>query len=299
MQKIHYLCISPFGKENYIQAWNIYRGHFSSPKESGISFHLANLIKNKNIQRLKKELYLENIRQKFFNQEVSRLNCVYLWDSKEDAKASCKRWPDFNNRKIVELGFRHEVPPTKVDTTWIDRYIFDSGSDNPDWAHEYWSKNATDEPLWEILCKGDGIYWDQEVQIESYNTIKFFDPDACSLLELSRLMVDAELRFDMNMQYINQGHIFPNLSFDPSNETLKIKYYSVYREDAEEEFISRFDEYRNKIPDHQINSDAFSYFHRVKGKSMRTPNLDFMNSEIPLSDLGLSDNELITLLSAL
>jgi hypothetical protein len=138
-------------------AWAAYRGLLITPSNYGtenfrpLSYWPLHLLKDRQKNRLQKELRLEEIRRVFYSHQVSRLHGIYLWGDVASAERGQKRWgaaagTHFHPDYLVEVGFTYTAM-SRVDTTWIDEYLLpdsiplDQG--NEGWMHSYWKGETT------------------------------------------------------------------------------------------------------------------------------------------------------------
>lgn len=186
-------------------AWAAYRGMLITPANYGtqsfrpISYWPYNLLRTKRTLRFQKEIELEQIRRKFYQDHVSRLHGIYLWGDEQSAKRG-ERWRGtegnhFHADYLVEVGFTYNRL-TKVDTNWIDANLL---PDNVpldrnclDWMHSYWRGEAYPqaEPLWEYIAEGRGVVYGTTLRTQAYQKVKALAPESLGELELGRVAVE-------------------------------------------------------------------------------------------------------------
>lgn len=122
-----YLNIEPFPT-----TWATYRGSMCSASTVGdehfrpIAYWPYGLLKRtatgckQSLQRLEKEIAIEQIRRDHYTQQVSRLHGIYLWENEEDAIRCESKWRQkegqhFDRDRLVEVGFTY-TNLSRVDT---------------------------------------------------------------------------------------------------------------------------------------------------------------------------------------
>lgn len=175
--------------DNPIVAWEVAIGRIESicyNSEFGVSIWFYNLVRkylsdNQN-EKLQNELALEKVRSDNFNDKVSRLTGIYLFNTKEMAEIAIERWGLNKNFKntIAEIDF-HGLNFTEVDSEWITDYLSSAPEQNSPWMYNYWSGETRGEnPLTEVLASGIGYISDKKIR--SMAISKLYDKWATSSL---------------------------------------------------------------------------------------------------------------------
>ena len=179
--------------ESFVPAWAAYRGLLATPRHVltdeerkthlGVTPYLTNLFRKGDRVALEKEFALETIRTARHPKCNSRIYCIYAWPDETIARLAHDFWSrqgdHFSERCLVEVGFWADVPPTVVDSRWIDKFII--FSDEPlsklgsEWIDEYWKgvpypwngeDDLPNEPLRECLIDGIGTIWGTDGETE-------------------------------------------------------------------------------------------------------------------------------------
>jgi hypothetical protein len=173
-------------------AWAAYRGQMCSASSIGtrdfrpIAYWPYGLLKGaargcaRSLQRLEKEIAIEQVRREYYPQQVSRLHGIYVWGTEEDAIRG-EKWREkeglhFDRENLVEVGFGY-TNLSKVDTQWIDYFLINDdyrlNRANLSWAHSYWSgKKWDDNPHWELLVEGRGTIWGTVLRMRALEKIE-------------------------------------------------------------------------------------------------------------------------------
>lgn len=121
------------------------------------------------------EYYLEQHRMRHFNSYPSRLNAIFLFESKEDAKAYRKRNLDHVGKRVLKTTESvGNYIYSKHDSSWIDFLRFPGWKDKDtifDTCQAYWEgkrvidcdlehfgKKWSEDPIWEILLNGKILF---------------------------------------------------------------------------------------------------------------------------------------------
>jgi hypothetical protein len=134
--------------------------------------------------RLVNELTLEYLRQNTYPELVSRMQGLYFFENKKDARFALQYWGiPLNEGYISEVIFYPENI-TKVDSDWITNN-FSKRTDNS-WMSKYWSGEINSKkPLFEILTKGFGVIKNTELRKAAYKKIMDDYPESTALLALA------------------------------------------------------------------------------------------------------------------
>jgi hypothetical protein len=134
-------------------------------------------------QKLINELKLEYIRKTKYNNCVSRMKCIYFFESMNDALFALKHWNiDIDERYICEVKVNVNNI-TKVDSEWITNCI-----DNKDdsWMDNYWQGiSFGKKPLYELLVDGFGIILNVNIRVEAYKKVYEIWPYSTGLLAMA------------------------------------------------------------------------------------------------------------------
>ena len=134
------------------------------------AMYLERQFKEQNIRRYEMcqkdaaEAIFEFARRTYYPNEVSRLNCVYYCRSREEAIAcAMEDWIDCGDKTKEEV----KILALEVDDSRIGEYdqeyfnlAYDAVSecrfeDAIEYAKQYYAKEATEKPIWEILADGE------------------------------------------------------------------------------------------------------------------------------------------------
>lgn len=175
--------------EHPMVAWEVAIGRIKSicdrnEEKFGISLWQYSLFK-KYVQKgeykkLANELKLERIRQKLFNQKVSRLEGLYFFESEEIAHIALDRWNIPHKKQYISEIYFSPNSITRVDSEWITSYLL---SDDEEWMKSYWAgKTLGESPLTEVLASGIGVIQNMELRKQAYQNILNIWPDSTPLL---------------------------------------------------------------------------------------------------------------------
>jgi hypothetical protein len=151
---------------NPMVAWEVAIGRMKSAdicyndKKFELSIWEYDLIRNYTKyganQKFINELQLEYIRKTKYMNYVSRMKCLYFFETKNDAVFALDHWGiDINEEFISEVELKINKI-TKVDSEWITNFI-DSDVNN-EWMDYYWQEYTyKNKPLYELLVDGFGI----------------------------------------------------------------------------------------------------------------------------------------------
>ena len=175
--------------DNPIVAWEVAIGRIESicyKSEFGVSIWFYNLVRrylsDNHDEKFQNELALEKVRTDNFNDKVSRLTGIYLFNTREMAEIAIERWGLNKSYKktIAEIEF-HGLNFTEVDSEWITDYLGSAPEPNASWMHNYWSGVTRGEnPLTEVLASGIGYINDKKIR--SMAISKLYDKWATSSL---------------------------------------------------------------------------------------------------------------------
>ena len=103
------------------------------------------------LYNLNRELILENIRIQSYPHMPSRLKCLWVTKTREEAQTWIN---NFSNTKELKLiSFESMVEPIKVDSMLIP-LPHDSLKDKEVKSHSYWSGEISEKPMIEYLFQG-------------------------------------------------------------------------------------------------------------------------------------------------
>lgn len=148
-------------------------------------WHYSNLkkyLENNKIERIKDEYQLEAIRRQYYPDCVSRLTCVYFFETSEIANTAIDRWKIDPSKKefITPINFSASNV-TRVDSEWISNCL-GRGNAKDDWMHNYWKGDTYgDNPLTEVLASGIGLVADSRRSRECFMKIYELSPSFAKL----------------------------------------------------------------------------------------------------------------------
>lgn len=190
--------------ENPLIAWNVYRGVLVSQTEiqngvgstsSPLSMTMANIFLNRHSDRLHFEMEIEKIRELAFNNCVSRLTCLFVFDEPDSALRAVEdeQWGGHIQSKfLTDVGVSSSAA-SRLDGNWISWMLGKHSKKEPDWRDgilPYWRGDTCphfSKPIWEVLVHGSVTIWGTGLRSEAYQTTKSYSPMSVSLLEQSRL----------------------------------------------------------------------------------------------------------------
>jgi hypothetical protein len=131
-------------------------------------------------QKLINELQLEYIRKLKYNHCVSRMKCLYFFETRNETIFALDHWGiDVDERYISEVNVNISSI-TKVDSEWITNFL---ESKENDWMDNYWQgKNYNNKPLYELLVNGFGIIMNERLCREAYKKVYDTFPYSTCLL---------------------------------------------------------------------------------------------------------------------
>lgn len=103
------------------------------------------------LYNLNRELILENIRLQFYSKMPSRLKCLWVSKTKEDALVWINHFSGKTELKLICLESLSE--PVKVDSMFIS-LPHDSLENREKKSHSYWSGEISNKPMIEYLFQG-------------------------------------------------------------------------------------------------------------------------------------------------
>jgi hypothetical protein len=182
---------------NPVCAWAAYRSSMvSAPENPGfLSVWTAAMVKSKNVAWLNREQALEDRRQRYFPQRVSRLKGMFCFTDLASAEwalqwgSAVKHFrPDF----LSELSLAEASPERdRLDSNWITYAKRDEQGFPTDheWIHRYWSGDPFPgkEPVWETLVRGRLLLLGTELRQRAYALLEKHMPQSLSLAEIGRL----------------------------------------------------------------------------------------------------------------
>lgn len=103
------------------------------------------------LSTLNRELILENIRIQSYPHMPSRLKCLWVTKTREEAQAWINHFSNEKEPKLI--SFESIVEPIKVDSMLIP-LPHDSLKDKEVKSHSYWSGEMSEKPMIEYLFQG-------------------------------------------------------------------------------------------------------------------------------------------------
>jgi hypothetical protein len=181
--------------------WNIVRGVFNSPsclpeskQNNLLSVSMATMLINDTADRLVSELWLDDIRNKHYPDNVSRLRGIFVFD---DLDSLFKLWENnnwgghFYDEHLADVGVAADKS-SRLDSNWVSEIIDDAGKLLPGWetaAHSYWqgSPHHDKEPIWERIVEGTITVWSSDIKETALKDIQAIWPQSLNLLRYSIL----------------------------------------------------------------------------------------------------------------
>ncbi len=206
--------------DNPLCAWAVYRGKLVlPPNEPGfISIWMTGLYRSGDVARYNREVALEIVRASKYPHCISRLRCIFGFESKDLADRALK-WGEserthFQPEYLAELIV--ESPSTvgqHFDANWIS-HSNKLGASHPEWMELYWAGESFPgaHPHWESLYSGTLIVCDSDIRQRAHQELKSHFPESVSLIEFARLaacigsdfgMASAFLRRDGNKKILD------------------------------------------------------------------------------------------------
>lgn len=181
--------------------WNIVRGVFNSPsclpeskQNNLLSVSMATMLLNDTADRLVSELWLDDIRNKHYPNNVSRLRGIFVFD---DLDSLSKLWEKnnwgghFNGEYLTDVGVAADKS-SRLDSNWISEIIDDAGKLLLGWeaaAHSYWQgrPHPEKEPIWERIVEGTITVWSSDSKEVALKEIQAIWPQSLNLLRYAIL----------------------------------------------------------------------------------------------------------------
>ena len=178
-----------------ICAWATYRGVLSSPptNKGFLSVWHAGILKSGDMNRLRIEMKLEEVRTKYFPQMTSRLRGMFCFRDLDSVRLASRSWrnhfspPNLSELKVLKVSNQYR----NHDANW-----FTWANDNPSdslstdkWIEDYWIGNPLiqGKSIWETIIDGEFIVRNNRIRKEAYARIRDEFPDSVSLLEIARI----------------------------------------------------------------------------------------------------------------
>lgn len=163
---------------------------------------IRNYTKHGATQELINELQLEYIRKTTYMNCVSRMKCLYFFETRNDAVFALNHWGiDINEEYIseVELEIKNI---TRVDSEWITNFI--EKEDDNKWMDYYWQgKVYKNKPLYELLVDGFGIIKNTRLCRKAHKIIYDTWPYSTRLLAMA--MCGFQVKYIDNIAKIVPG----------------------------------------------------------------------------------------------
>ena len=168
--------------ENPICAWATYRGKLAlPPNDSGfVSVWLTGLVRSGDSARYQREVALEIVRSAKFPQNISRLRCIFCFETKNLALKALAWGGDgrnhFQQDSLAELSFEEPIPAfQRFDANWISHSDGLNKSETS-WMESYWAGDPFPgaNPHWETLCVGNLTVHDVEIRRRAYENLRAF-----------------------------------------------------------------------------------------------------------------------------
>ena len=164
-------------------------------------------------EQIKDEFLLEQVRQEYFPECVSRLTGLYFFDSIDNVKLAIDRWglPKERFKQLATVNFTANNL-THVDSEWVTHCLGKSGK-NDKWMYSYWKGETYGQrPLTEVLASGWGLVEETERREECYKSVFKKWPKSTLLLALGATSFNCVVMgLDENCQSVSQ--IIPHLFF--------------------------------------------------------------------------------------
>jgi hypothetical protein len=254
--------------DNPVCAWAVYRGKFvllPVNNSQFLSVWLTGLVRSEESKIFLREIELERVRASEFTDCVSRLRCIFCFETRELAEKALA-WDQFGrthfqSQFLTELSFeKSTIPLRRFDANWIS-HSDPSDIVEQEWMKHYWAGEAFSnaEPHWETLCAGTLIVLDRDIRERAYRILNEEFPESMMFLELARLA--AAVGSDL-------GSISPLLLKNSDQFTLD---YAMNFVDADNpEFFRKLEAHQGV--GHQVNwQDIRPHF--AQGSFGKLPNL--------------------------
>ncbi|OCG01490.1 hypothetical protein [Gilliamella sp. wkB112] len=233
--------------------WNIARGVINTPdcfpedeRKQLLSIFMANILSNDTAVKLIRELYLEDIRTKYYSNEVSRLRGFFVFADLESLVNfwECNNWGShFRDEYLTDVGV-YSTKYSKLDSNWISEIINDDGTlkENCEYsAHKYWKgePHPMKPPIWENIIEGSITIWSLETKLEALKNIEALWPNSINILDyaISCAMIG---NFD--------GQVVPIITGNLENIEISIDYAIRMKHRLDPYFIAEINEHRKKYP---------------------------------------------------
>ena len=221
-------------------AWECSRGVLISAKSetskqvTPLSLWMTKKLQTMNFLATKNEFRLELIRRQSHPQIVSRLECLYCFESESAAKSTIGVWGSitshFRQEFLCELELLDGAKVTKVDSNWITDNLNKPSVSN-EWMYLYWQGNASNNhrPIWELLVSGRMKVLRDDLRERAAKTLLSRFPESERLLQLSK--ISADLGSDL-------GHIFAQ-GFSQSHNEMVVSYLMNFEDADNRNFIDK------------------------------------------------------------
>jgi hypothetical protein len=193
---------------NPFVAWNVSRGGFVSADVLAANGGLSEnslllspwsepLFREGNELKREVDFRLETLRKAEFAGEVSRLACIFIFGSVEDAAAvwDTSGWgARFDPANLADCGVQARAV-SRLDANWIEQMVDGDGRLANDWeakARSYWSGCPVpdQEPVWETMVSGEITIWGTDLKDRGLAILKEQYPHAETAWCYSELAFD-------------------------------------------------------------------------------------------------------------
>lgn len=261
--------------------WNIARGVFCTPncleeskKHALLSISMASMLLNDTAERLISELWLEEIRRKYYPDNVSRICGIFVFDDPRSLEKIRKNndWGvHFQDEYLADVGVAANKS-SRLDSNWISEIFDHTGKLFTNWesaAHSYWQgiPHPVKEPIWERIIEGYVTIWSKDSKMEALKEIQSIWPQSLNILRYAILCAGYGS---------SDGQTFPILSTREGK--LELSYYLRLAHRDDDTFITQLNDFIKSNP--KFNCDL-----HCEGEEF-LPNLSGFSKEITLGSSG-------------
>lgn len=182
--------------DNPVCAWAVYRGKLVLPpvnQSQFLSVWLTGLVKNGQSEKYRREIELEHVRTSSFADRISRLQCIFCFETRELAEKALA-WDEdgrthFQLQYLTELTFEKPTDGLhRFDANWVS-HSEQFPNIGQEWMKRYWAGEAFPdaEPHWETLCAGTLVVVGQDIRDRACDVLRDEFPESLMILEIARL----------------------------------------------------------------------------------------------------------------